>query len=78
LILPSYPKAEFELEKLKGEIARILTGESTFSETMIKELFLQKEAELLELRNAEDYLQNEIMRLDALKCAQILTHELDN
>lgn len=73
------PKAEFELGRLKGEIVRILTGESGFTEAMIKELLLQKEAELLELRNAEDYLQNEIMRIDALKCAQMeLNHELNN
>jgi len=73
------PRLEFELTKLKGEIIRILTGESSFSEAMIKELLLQKETELSELRRAEEYLQAEIQRISDLKCAQLtLTGELSN
>lgn len=73
------PKAEAELAKLKEEIIKALMGTSAFSESMIKELLQKKEAEIIELRNAEDFLQNELMRIDAAKSTHLeLSHELEN
>lgn len=72
-------KAETQLDKLKGEIVKILTHESSFSETTIKELLLSKEAELSELRSAEKHLQSEMLRRSNQKNAKAqLCNELEN
>jgi hypothetical protein len=54
-------------------------GESAFSESMIKELLIQKEAEVRALYDAEEFLQKEILGIDAAKCARLeLGKELEN
>lgn len=72
-------KIEFELTKLKGEVIKVLTGESTFGEAMIKELLLQKESELAEIRKIEENLQAEIKRIEIIKSTQMeISDELSN
>jgi len=54
-------------------------GESAFSEAMIKESLLKKEAEIVELRNAEEFLQSEMQYLKGLKQAEAeRKYELEN
>lgn len=56
----SLPKLENELNKLKEEIIKILTGSSTFTEDIIKELLVKKEREITSANERVVVLTNEI------------------
>jgi len=68
-------RAESELLKLKEEILKSLMGTSSFTESMIKDLLVKKETEVKDLRAAVEFVQNDILRIDAEKASYM---ELDN
>jgi DNA invertase Pin-like site-specific DNA recombinase len=67
----SLPKLSNELNKLKEEIIKILTGNSTFTEDIIKELLLKKEKEIAAANERIVVLTNEVEAMSHTKNAYV-------